>query len=47
MFPLSNDPEYDTRKKQKFYVQFAHTNRLRDSALPQLQRVLNYEANKL
>ena len=46
MFPLNDDPEYDIRKKQKFYVQFAHTNRLRDSTIPQLQRVLNSEANK-
>ena len=46
MFPLNSTLDHDIRKKGKFQVQFAHTNRLRDSAIPQLQRALNREATK-
>ena len=46
MFPLNSTLDHDMRTKQKYHVQFAHTNRLRDSAIPQLQRALNREANK-
>ena len=40
MFPLNSTLDHDIRRKQKYHVQFAHTNRLRDSAIPQLQRAL-------
>ena len=46
MFPLNSTLDHDMRTKQKYHVQFAQTNRLRDSAIPQLQRALNREANK-
>ena len=46
MFPLNSTLDHDIRRKQKYHVQFAHTNRLRDSAIPQLQRALNREATK-
>ena len=46
MFPL-NPPDFpNVRQPEKFKVQFAHTGRLRDSALPQLQRALNLDARK-
>ena len=42
LFPLN----LETRNKDKFHVQFARTSRLRDSSIPQLQRLLNADANK-
>ena len=41
MFPLN--PNYDPklRNSEQYDVKFAHTNRLRDSAIPALQRMLN------
>ena len=46
MFPLNKNPDYKIRQKSKYLVQFASTSRLKDSAIPQLQRALNREANK-
>ena len=44
MFPLN--PNYDKRLRnsEKYQVKFAHNNRLRDSAIPALQRMLNEDA---
>ena len=44
MFPLN--PEYNPslRKSEKYQVKFAHHNRLRDSAIPALQRLLNEDS---
>ena len=36
LFPLNNPQNND-----KYTVKFAHTNRLRDSAIPAMQRLLN------
>ena len=46
MFPLNKNPDYKIRQKAKYLVQFASTSRLKDSAIPQMQRALNIEANK-
>ena len=46
MFPLNPSEDHDIRRKEKYHVQFAHTSRLKDSAIPQLQRILNREAIK-
>ena len=46
MFPLNTPESHDTRDREVFYVQHARTSRLRDSALPQLQRALNADLNK-
>ena len=40
MFPL-NPSTVDTRNHEKYFVQPATTNRLRDSAIPYMQRLLN------
>ena len=40
MFPL-NQTEVNTRQPEKYFVQHASTNRLRDSAIPFMQRLLN------
>ena len=44
MFPLN--PCYDSRQRnsEKFQVKFAHNNRLKFSAVPALQRMLNNDA---
>ena len=41
MFPLNNSVEYSLRNRETFHVQPARTSRLRDSAIPQMQRALN------
>ena len=40
LFPL-NDNTIDVRNDEKFLVKFAHTDRLRDSSIPAMQRLLN------
>ena len=42
LFPLNED----IKNKDMYKVQFATTSRLRDSAIPQLQRALNLDARK-
>ena len=46
MFPLNTAEDLNTRERETFHVQHARTNRLRDSAIPQLQRVLNANLKK-
>ena len=46
MFPLNSNLDQQLRVNQKYHVQFASTSRLRDSAIPQLQRALNQDALK-
>ena len=46
MFPLNKVSTYNLRQPEKFYVQPAHTSRLRDSAIPQMQRALNAAASR-
>ena len=46
MFPLNSNLDQNLRVNQKFQVQFASTSRLRDSAIPQLQRALHKDALK-
>ena len=41
MFPLNPESSYNLRKHEKFFVQPAKTDRLMNSAIPQLQRALN------
>ena len=41
MFPQNIKSQYDTRKPEKFYVTPARTNRLANSAIPHMQRLLN------
>ena len=43
MFPLNKASNYVTRKHEKYVVQSARTSRLRFSAIPQMQRALNYD----
>ena len=40
MFPLRNQP-YETRNPEKYVVTQAHTDRLANSAIPFMQRLLN------
>ena len=40
MFPL-NKHQVNTRHPEKYFVQYANTDRLRDSAVPFMQRLLN------
>ena len=45
MFPLNNvDYSIETRDREKFHVTMAHTERLRRSAIPHMQRLLNANA---
>ena len=44
MFPLNESNQLDNRHREKYHVQHATTGRLRDSALPQMQRALNMDA---
>ena len=44
MFPLNDCNLLENRHREKYYVQHATTGRLRDSALPQMQRALNLDA---
>ena len=47
MFPLNtNQTQSNLRNIEKFQVQFASTSRLRDSAIPQMQRALNADSEK-
>ena len=46
MFPLNTAEDCNTRNREVYYVQPARTNRLRDSAIPQLQRALNLDLNR-
>ena len=41
MFPLNNKNDHNVRTNQKYQIKFASTTRLRDSAIPQMQRLLN------
>ena len=41
MFPLNTMEDKNTRDRETYKVQYASTSRLRDSAIPQLQRMLN------
>ena len=41
MFPLNPAYNSSTRNSEKYQVKFAHTNRLKDSSIPYLQRLLN------
>ena len=42
MFPLNNNENpQNTRKSEKFHVNFAHTEVYKKSAIPSLQRLLN------
>ena len=43
MFPLNQNYDKNTREREKYVVQHARTSRLRDSAMPQMQRMLNNE----
>ena len=46
MFPLNSESKYNFRTKEKYVVQKAKTDRLMNSAIPQLQRVLNLDHAK-
>ena len=47
MFPLNKqDGSQNTRKSEKFHVNFAYTERLKKSAIPTLQRLLNQHYDK-
>ena len=41
MFPYNDPVEQDVRQREKFKVAFARTGRLKDSAIPYMQRLLN------
>ena len=41
MFPLSEENHHYTRIQEKFKVKHANTDRLKNSAIPQMQRLLN------
>ena len=43
MFPLNTGVDKNTRDRGKYWVQHAETSRLRDSAIPQMQRALNLD----
>ena len=45
MFPLNPSPRYTLRKPEKFLVQRSRTSRLKYSAIPQMQRLLNSNHN--
>ena len=45
MFPLNPSPRYALRKPEKFFVQPSRTSRLKYSAIPQMQRLLNNNPN--
>ena len=46
MFPINKPQHYETRHYEKFHVQPAKTDRLRESSIPQMQRLLNENAHK-
>ena len=44
MFPLNDvNNQVETRNREKFKVAMAHTERLKKSAIPHMQRLLNYQ----
>ena len=43
---ISTPESHDTRDREVFYVQHVRTSRLRDSAIPRVQRALNADLNK-
>ena len=46
LFPLNeNTNNYELRKRQKYYVQFANTERLKKSPIIYMQNLLNKESN--
>ena len=45
LFPL-NAKEKEFRTNEKYAVRFAHTDRLKDSSIPAMQRLLNKQASK-
>ena len=45
LFPL-NAKEIEFRTNEKYAVRFAHTDRLKDSSIPAMQRLLNKQASK-
>ena len=45
MFPTNPSPRYTLRNPEKFFVQPARTSRLKNSAIPQMQRLLNNNPN--
>ena len=48
LFPLNkNIHNMESRMTEKFKVKFAHTERLKQSSIPYMQRLLNNDINKL
>ena len=45
LFPL-NDANVDTRNSEKYVVKFASTDRLKESSIPAMQRLLNRNTKK-
>ena len=43
MFPLNRGVDKNTQDRGKYWVQHAHKSRLKDSAIPQMQRALNMD----
>ena len=41
MFPLNQNNDQNVRSREKFEVNFAHTENYRNSAVPYCQRLLN------
>ena len=41
MFPLNDDNQLNMRQREDFKVTFAHTDRLKNSSIPYMQRLLN------
>ena len=46
MFPVNEPSDYNIRNHEKFKVQAARTDRLKNSFIPQMQRALNTDALK-
>ena len=46
LFPRAKKITYDTRSHDTYFVQPAKTDRLKNSAIPQMQRALNRKAKK-
>ena len=46
MFPLSHEHDQNVRNREKFKVNFAHTETYRQSAVPYCQRLVNQDANR-
>ena len=46
LFPLADNTKMDTRSNDKFVVNFANTDRIRDSSIPAMQRILNKKGGK-